>query len=70
MWQEGLVEEVSNVLKLGYNRDCRALQGIGYREVLEYLDGIISESGCIQKIQTSHYRYAKRQMTWFKKYLD
>lgn len=69
MWKEGLVDEVKKVLEMGYSKNSRALQGIGYREVLEYLDEKMDKDTCIQRIQLSHLQYAKRQITWFKKYL-
>lgn len=70
MWQEGIVEEVKNVLNMGYSRDSVALQGIGYREVLMYLDNELTEEQCIERIHLSHRQYAKRQITWFQKYLN
>jgi len=70
MWSEGLVDEVKKVIGMGFSKECRALQGIGYREVIQYLDGKIDERTCIQMIQRAHLQYAKRQITWFKKYLN
>ena len=43
------------------------MQGLGYKEVVEYLDGKISKEDMIEKIKQETRRYAKRQITWFKK---
>lgn len=69
MWQEGLVNEVKNVLELGYSENSTGLQGIGYREVLQLLHGELTEEEAVNRIKISHRQYAKRQVTWFKKYL-
>jgi tRNA dimethylallyltransferase len=66
MVEDGIVEEVEKVLEMGYPRNSVALQGIGYREVLEFLDGEISKDVMIERIQTTHIQYARRQKTWFK----
>ncbi len=70
MWSEGLVDEVRGVIAMGFQKECRALQGIGYREVIQYLEEKMNEESCIQMIQRAHFQYAKRQITWFKKYLS
>ena len=66
MIQKGLIEEVENLLKK-YNEFPTAMQGLGYKEVVEYLDGKISKEDMIEKIKQETRRYAKRQITWFKK---
>lgn len=66
MVESGIVEEVENVLDLGFSKSSIALQGIGYREVLEYLNGQISKANMTEKIQKSHIQYARRQKTWFR----
>lgn len=65
MFKEGLIEETQNVLKLGYAKNSIALQGIGYKEVLEYLDNKATLPETIKKVKTAHIKYAKRQITWF-----
>lgn len=63
MFQEGLVSETRNALqKYG---DCVALQGIGYKEVVEFLNGKYSEEECVKLVKYAHNQYAKRQITWF-----
>ncbi|MCA9381146.1 tRNA dimethylallyltransferase [Candidatus Dojkabacteria bacterium] len=65
MIREGLIKEVKEVLNLGYSKDSVALQGIGYREVLEFLDGEIGAVEMEEDIVHAHIQYAKRQKTWF-----
>ena len=67
MIKAGLVEEVKN-LCAKYKELPTALQGLGYKEVVEYLDGKISKEEMIEKIKQETRRYAKRQLTWFRKY--
>jgi len=64
MINDGLVEEVRSLQ--GY-REVNALQTVGYSEIFEHLDGKISLEAAIEEIKKNTRRYAKRQMTWFKK---
>ena len=66
MIESGLIEEVKNLIKK-YDKIPTAMQALGYKEVLEYLNGIISKDEMIEKIKQETRRYAKRQMTWFRK---
>ena len=66
MIDEGLIEEVKKILN-EYKEFPTAMQGLGYKEVVEYLDGKISKEDMIEKIKQETRRYAKRQITWFKK---
>ena len=66
MINEGLIQEVEEILKK-YKEFPTAMQGIGYKEVVEYLNGTITKEEMIDKIKQETRRYAKRQMTWFKK---
>lgn len=68
MIKNNLVEEVVNLLKIGYNKDSTAMQALGYKEIVEYLKGEISLEEAIEKIKKGTRRYAKRQITWFKGY--
>ena len=70
MIDEGLVNEVESLLKT-YNLDenFQSMAAIGYKEVLEYLNGHIDMDEMINLIQRNTRRYAKRQITWMKKYL-
>lgn len=66
MLEQGLIEEVENLVNK-YSNMPTAMQGLGYKEVKEYLDGYISEEEMIEKIKMETRRYAKRQITWFKR---
>lgn len=66
MIEQGLIEEVENLIKK-YNKFPTAMQGLGYKEVVEYLDKKITKEEMIEKIKMETRRYAKRQITWFKK---
>ena len=67
MLKDGLVEEVKALCKK-YKKFPTAMQGLGYKEVVEYLNGDASYEEMVEKIKTESRRYAKRQITWFKKY--
>jgi tRNA dimethylallyltransferase len=67
MIKQGLIEEVKNIVKK-YNSFPTAMQGLGYKEVVEFLKNEITEDEMIEKIKRESRRYAKRQITWFKKY--
>lgn len=69
MIEEGLIEEVKQVLAK-YKEFPTAMQGLGYKEVVEYLNGITTKEEMIEKIKMETRRYAKRQLTWFRKYED
>ena len=67
MINHGLIKEVENLLKK-YNEFPTAMQGLGYKEVVEYLKGVTTKEEMIEKIKQETRRYAKRQLTWFRKY--
>jgi len=67
MLEDGLVREVKNLVKkYGYN--CKAFDAIGYREIIDYLKKKIILEEAIKQMDLNTWHYAKRQMTWFKKY--
>ena len=66
MIKQGLIKEVEKILKK-YDKFPTAMQGLGYKEVVEYLDKKITKEEMIEKIKMESRRYAKRQITWFKK---
>jgi len=67
MIKSGLIDEVKNLVKkYGYN--CKAFDSIDYREIIDYLRSHISLEQAIKQIENNTWHYAKRQMTWFKKY--
>lgn len=66
MIEKGLINEVELLIQK-YNEFPTAMQGLGYKEVVEYLDGKLSKEEMIDKIKQESRRYAKRQLTWFRK---
>lgn len=66
MINEGLVEEVKNILSK-YSQFPTAMQGLGYKEVVEFLQGNASKEEMVEKIKLETRHYAKRQLTWFRK---
>ncbi len=67
MIQGGLIEEVKNLIAMGYNKELVSMQGIGYKEIIMYLEGDISLNDSIELIKQGTRNYAKRQLTWFKR---
>lgn len=66
MIEKGLIEEVQKLTNK-YNNFPTAMQGLGYKEVVAYLNGDYSKEEMIEKIKMETRRYAKRQLTWFRK---
>ena len=66
MIRNGLIDEVENLLKR-YDEFPTAMQGLGYKEVRDYLENKLSKEEMIEKIKQETRRYAKRQLTWFRK---
>lgn len=69
MIDAGLIQEVKQVLSQ-HEEFPTAMQGLGYKEVVEYLNGITTKEEMIEKIKMETRRYAKRQLTWFRRYED
>lgn len=67
MFEKGLLEEVKALKAMGLTDDMQSMKGIGYKEILYYLDGKISLEQCIEMIKQGSRNYAKRQLTWFRK---
>ncbi|GAA0866092.1 tRNA (adenosine(37)-N6)-dimethylallyltransferase MiaA [Paraclostridium tenue] len=70
MIKEGLEDEVKKLLSMGYTKDLISMQGIGYKEIIKYLYGEYSYDEAIEIIKRDSRRYAKRQLTWFRRYKD
>ena len=70
MVEEGLVEEVKDLKNAGLSIENISMQGIGYKEILEYLDGEITLDEAVDKIKQNTRHMAKRQVTWFKREKD
>lgn len=66
MIEQGLIEEVKQILEK-YHTFPTAMQGLGYKEVVEYLEGSCTKEEMIEKIKKETRHYAKRQLTWFRK---
>jgi tRNA dimethylallyltransferase len=69
MIEEGLVHEVERVYRSGL-RDCQSIQAIGYKELYDYFDGIVTLDEAIENLKQNSRRYAKRQLTWFRNKMD
>ena len=67
MIEKGLIKEVENLYRKYGDELCTSLQGIGYKEVIDYLNGKYTKEEMIDKIKMETRRYAKRQLTWFRK---
>lgn len=67
MLQNGLVDEVKMLLHQVVPKQNTAMQAIGYKEMVEYLDGYLSYEEAVDKIKLESRRYAKRQLTWFRR---
>ncbi len=70
MIEKGLIEEVKGLYKKYGEQLYTASQGIGYKEVIDYINGNCTKEEMIEKIKMETRRYAKRQLTWFKKIKD
>lgn len=67
MVEQGLVGEVEGLVAQGYGVDLTARQAIGYKEILEYLDGSLSLDEAVELIKQRSRRYAKRQLSWLRR---
>lgn len=67
MMAEGLLGEVEELLNKGMKAEYTSMQAIGYKEIFEYFKGECSLCDAVEKIKQESRRYAKRQMTWFKR---
>lgn len=61
----GFVDEVRKLLDLGYTAALKSMQSIGYRHMVDYIEGRLSWKDCLRTLKRDHRRYAKRQLTWF-----
>jgi tRNA dimethylallyltransferase len=67
MFRDGLVEETQRLLEIGLERNRTAMQAIGYKEVVGCLKGEYSLERARELLKRNSRRYAKRQLTWFRK---
>ncbi len=68
MWEKGLIEETQKVLDMGYSPDLNSLHTVGYKECIKFLDGEWEKDFAIEEMKKNTRRYAKRQLTWFRRY--
>ena len=66
MIQDGLVEEVKKLLEMGYGKNYTALQALGYKEIIDYLEGVYGLDEAVDKLKRDTRHFAKRQLTWFR----
>ncbi|MDO4803730.1 MAG: tRNA (adenosine(37)-N6)-dimethylallyltransferase MiaA [Lachnospiraceae bacterium] len=67
MMEMGLLDEVRYLQAMGLRRDMVSMQGLGYKEMLDYLDGKYDLSEAVRILKRDSRHYAKRQLTWFKR---
>ena len=70
MIEAGLVDEVQALKDMGCTSSMVSMQGLGYKEILAYLDGVLSLDDAIYRIKRDTRHFAKRQITWFKREKD
>jgi len=67
MIENGLIDEIKSILEMGYNKRLNSLNTVGYKEIISYLENEISLDRAVELIKRNTRRFAKRQMTWFRK---
>ena len=70
MWEQGLLDEVRGLIPAGIERGVTAGRAIGYAQALAQLSGTMTEAEAIEQTQSITRRYARRQVSWFKRYAD
>lgn len=70
MLSRGLVDEVRRLKEMGYGKELVSMQGLGYKEILSYLDGELSYEEAVYILKRDTRHFAKRQLTWFKREND
>lgn len=70
MIDAGLVDEVRRLRDMGCRRDMVSMQGLGYKEILDYLEGKISLEEAVYRVKRDTRHFAKRQLTWFRRERD
>ena len=70
MFERGLIDEVRGLMETGLTYDDISMKGIGYKEVIEYLEGKTDYDTAVDNVKKNTRHYAKRQFTWLKQYQD
>jgi tRNA dimethylallyltransferase len=65
MISAGFLDEVKSLMARGYSADLKSMQSIGYRHLVDTIEGRLSWEECVRTLKRDHRRYAKRQLTWF-----
>lgn len=68
LMQQGLLEEVTGLFEMGLTEDNISMKGIGYKEIIQHLKGEYTLEEAVDKIKQNTRHYAKRQLTWFRRY--
>lgn len=67
MMENGLIEEIKNILEMGYTKDLISMKAIGYKEIISYLENESTLEEAVELIKKGSRNYAKRQLTWFRR---
>lgn len=67
MVENGLIDEVTKLKEMGYGKELNSMQGIGYKEIRDYVDGVYDLDTAIETLKKNTRNFAKRQITWFKR---
>ena len=67
MLEDGLLEEVKRLMEAGYTKALNSMKAIGYKELIDYYNGETTLEEAVELIKQSSRRYAKRQLTWFRR---
>lgn len=67
MIETGLIDEVKALLDMGYSKNLISMQGLGYKEVISYIDGLVTLAETKEILKRATRRFAKRQQTWFRR---
>lgn len=68
LMEAGLLEEVQQLMNMGLTPDNISMKGIGYKEIMDYLDGKYSLDEAVETVKKNTRHYAKKQLTWFRRY--
>lgn len=70
MLENGLLDEVKKLKDMGFSKDLVSMQGIGYKEIREYIDGECAYEEAVETLKKNTRNFAKRQLTWFRRESD
>ena len=70
MMENGLLDEVKSLIEAGAKRGMTSMEGIGYKEILDYIEGTMTLEASVELIKKKSRNYAKRQLTWFRREKD